>query len=235
MAFISNFFANETNMALRHTWSLSIEEQFYVFWPLTLLGLINRSRNYALAFVLTIIGISPFIRALNSLQGGELSSLTYFLTYTRLDSMMFGCLGALLFDSSKVHALIIRGNRLIPAIFVGIIVLDPWLLSRFGGLYKYLFSYSFNGFIIMCLILLVTKIHQGGLYNLLNQKFIAYVGTISYGLYLWQQLFLSTSLYSRLGLFAALTFTFVVAALSFRYFETPILALRRLGAPTKMG
>lgn len=227
LLFISNYFANDIHLTLRHTWSLSIEEQFYLFWPVTLLLLLRGSRSRTYVAVAVLIVLSPLLRVVNASYGGDLSRLTYFLTYTRLDSLMFGCLGALLYDQKTVHNWISRGRRIIPAAFAGIVMLDPWLTARYGGAYEYLISYTLNGAVVMSLILLVSRSTGSLLDRCLNYGPIAYVGTISYGLYLWQQIFLRTRLHDHLGTILAIALTTGVAALSFRYFETPLLALRR--------
>ena len=87
-----------TSWALAHLWSLSVEEQFYILWPSTLAILLRRSGKLTAAKVTgSLIILGPLSRVVTHFYGGPFhASHIYYLLHTRLNTLMFGCLCALL-------------------------------------------------------------------------------------------------------------------------------------------
>ena len=74
---------------LGHTWSLAIEEQFYLLWPALLFGLIARRRDWLIPATIVLIVLGSLIRVESS------GLFEYFSTFTRADAILLGCLVAL--------------------------------------------------------------------------------------------------------------------------------------------
>ena len=74
---------------LGHTWSLAIEEQFYLLWPALLFGLIARRRAWLIPTTIVLIVLGSLIRVASS------GLFEYFSTFTRADAILLGCLVAL--------------------------------------------------------------------------------------------------------------------------------------------
>ncbi len=74
---------------LGHTWSLAIEEQFYLLWPAVLFGLIARRRQWLIPATVLLIVVGSLIRVMSS------GLFEYFSTFTRADAILLGCLVAL--------------------------------------------------------------------------------------------------------------------------------------------
>lgn len=91
MFFYANFYDADVLQCLVHTWSLAIEEQFYLFWPALFLMLRTRARLVALAA--TVVAVSIAVRTLMVAEGA--ASATYTFTVTRIDSIAVGALLAL--------------------------------------------------------------------------------------------------------------------------------------------
>lgn len=74
---------------LGHTWSLAIEEQFYLVWPALLFGLIAWRRDWLIPMTILLIVLGSLVRVASS------GLFEYFSTFTRADAILLGCLVAL--------------------------------------------------------------------------------------------------------------------------------------------
>lgn len=96
----SYFEGGSTVSPLLHTWSLSIEEQFYVVWPLLLLGWLTwrRGRLRGLPTVLVVLaGSSAVWMAMRYHPSGDPSSV-YYNTFSRAQALLVGCALAVLLE-----------------------------------------------------------------------------------------------------------------------------------------
>lgn len=83
-----------TDTGLGHMWSLAVEEQFYLLWPLVLLGLVRLPRRWALVAVAAAVAASLLARV--ALYGSEGYHRAYYGFDTRADELLIGCWLALL-------------------------------------------------------------------------------------------------------------------------------------------
>ncbi len=94
LLYMTNWVAasGQTLWILGHTWSLSIEEQFYLVWPLCLLALLRwvRHRGAILALLLLGIGASLLLKVAFVLAGAPLLRILFGLD-TRFDELLIGC------------------------------------------------------------------------------------------------------------------------------------------------
>jgi len=177
------------NWILSHTWSLSLEEQFYLLWPpcMALLG-----KRKSLYVALALIALSPALRLLTYLVAPPLRGLEGTMLHTRLDMLMFGCAMALLWESSYFHKRVER--FLHPVLFafasLYIVVLAPILSARFMGWYDWPVGYTLRGLLISLVVLYVVKKPESLTGKFLNLAAMRHLGVISYSVYLWQQPFM---------------------------------------------
>ena len=210
---------------LGHFWSLAIEEQFYMFWPLLLL-LTGQKRAKTLA--LAIIICSPFVRVGSYYLLPSSRPFISIMLHTRLDALMYGCLLALSLNDPwlvKWRQFAFRTPVLI-ALGVVVAVVSPNLTAMYGGQYLLTVGYTIEG-ICIATILLYSVEHSSSLFGrFLNLPWMVWLGTLSYSLYLWQQILVMrenpASQFPPLQFVSAL----VAAMLSYHLVEQPALRLR---------
>jgi peptidoglycan/LPS O-acetylase OafA/YrhL len=189
---------NPGNSILGVTWSLAIEEQFYLFFPFVVFFL--RRRSVLLAAFAVVIA-TPFIRALVVSQLGWQAG--YLATFTRMDALMLGVALACIVRSAAAFRIAARWQR--PLNCVAVILLTLQL----GGFWNYVaehYALAFldHGYLYLVLIacqfpllniamaILFMNIftrESGAFRPLLRSKLLASVGLISYGLYMYHQIF----------------------------------------------
>lgn len=223
---------------LQPTWSLAVEEQFYLLWPLVILQF---SRKIAMGVAAACFAFSPFIRAV-VFSHASFAFLS-FNTLVRLDSIALGCLIAILLQSDYLNRGNIRwlavGMLLLGSTGFGICISEPAIDQRAYAL-KYTFIALFFGGAILTALLGV----QEGLWrNLLRWSVLRYCGRISFALYLFNMGAIRicygnhmTALVSRIKVPAAFVgmpniilawlLTFLAATLSWYLLESPILKLK---------
>jgi peptidoglycan/LPS O-acetylase OafA/YrhL len=218
-----------------HSWSLSVEEQFYLLWPaaLVLLG-----RRKSLWTALAIIVAAPAIRVLSHVMiTGKLGSIENYMFHMRVDSLMFGCALAMVYKSPKFAGITqrtLKWQGMLVALGFFLFV-SGYLNQRFQAYYMYTVGYTLESVSISYMLLyFVTKPESlGG--RILNTKLLVHVGLISYSLYLWQELFLTNLVKTSnhwstmlLGKFPfSLVAAFLAAELSWQLIEKPALKIRR--------
>lgn len=206
-----------------HLWSLAIEEQFYLLWPALLAFLRPRRALYAAS----IGALACAIWRHHCLAAAEASgqSLYYVSLRTdcRFDGLLIGCCMAILTTTPSARAWI---RRIVPKEtpflcgFPAIL-----LLSHSRGLPSIWFY-----FLTAIAIAATLFAEQGLAYKWLNLPALAWIGRISYGLYVYQQIFLLHPLEATsVPLWQTVPFnllgTLTVATASFYFIERPLIRM----------
>ena len=261
ITFTTNF-VSEGNWASGHLWSLAVEEQFYLMWPSLFVMLsLARKFGRAILILLAAILLAPLSRVITNVVGGGsslqmsvLASYFDFITnpqspfaflrvvfnpfsfFNYFDCLAWGAACAFLLardrEGLRTHLL---GGRLHLTCGLGLVlIIGPYVLGHLH-LVKWIIgplgsSLQSCGF---CLLLLQSVLcSDWGFYRVLNWRWIARIGVLSYSIYIWQQLFCADPALFAFGPVWWMSFpgwliaVFAVASVSYYGFERPLLKLR---------
>jgi len=224
--FVWNYYWPAHNWFLGHTWSLSVEEQFYLLWPLALVTLKPRR---AAILALILIALAPAVRLLMYLLVPSSRVHIPVMLHTRVDVLMFGCVAALLWDEPKFKRLLQWVyRRHVPAVALCfLLIISPCINRALRGGYALSVGWTLESACITVLLLWAIDHPATRIGRLLNWRPIAFIGVMSYSLYLWQQLFLTSLNQTTSGRFPLnLACCFLAAFMSYTVIERPFLRLR---------
>lgn len=221
--FLQNFLLPiSTNAAgpLAVTWSLAIEEQFYLVWPLAVRFC---SARVIWGFAVAEICISPALRYYLALHHVNL----YTNVFCRLDGLMAGALLALLIRSAGFAS-----GKLLRRFWILLLITAP-LAFLAASLRAQWIVFTFTALASASLVYVSLFSPQKWLQAIMTNRFLMFSGVISYGLYLLHKIpsgFVQTLHLDRHALlpfpFIFVT-SYVLAALSWNLLEKPFLSLKR--------
>ncbi|MCX7621251.1 MAG: acyltransferase family protein [Acidimicrobiales bacterium] len=217
---------------VQHFWSLAIEEQFYLLYPLLVfwLGRLTGFSRRWFAWLLTaLLAASVSL----SVIGGLSIDRIYYGTDTRAAELLVGALLALLIDRRRIAGRIAASVRLqwvlaalASVALVGCVILWATQEQQTSG---WLYHGGFSAYALLsALIILGAVIPTGPVRWLLARRPLRNLGVVSYGVYLYHWPVFNTLTSARTGLrdwplFALrLTTTLLIAIASYRFLEQPI-------------
>lgn len=224
---------------LSHFWTLAVEEQFYLVWPVVLLLLFGRNRTALFVFVLLIFSAVIFRHV-----AAEYSASRQQILYppiSSLDSLLMGSFAAYCarvghtLGRTIVRLLHISGAYVFLPILILLQVVEviygvQWVNSVTHG--QLLFAFASVG-IVLHYAIQTDRPPVGS--RILNHPLLAYLGTISYGIYVyhfpWDRMFYERVLVKEYGFandfllhfFIVLALTILTAAISWHCIEKKIL------------
>ncbi len=246
--FFATRFSN-TSEFLDHFWSLSVEEQFYIFWPLLILLIPEKAlKKLFLSFVV----LGPLFRLILFLiyRSGEYHFLArsaawfvYPLPFSHIDAFAFGALiSQYPFPKAQKQFFILLvilpvigyASQYMATGKIGDITALGFPMFL-GDAYKYIWGYSLLNYFFAVTICAVVK--EQIFLRFLDWKPIQYLGKISYGLYVYhypiiwfvariRDLGLSEPVTNALTALIAFPLTLLVASASYYLMEKPILNLK---------
>ncbi|WP_447781023.1 acyltransferase family protein [Pseudomonas plecoglossicida] len=214
-----------------HTWSLAVEEQFYLIWPVIVTGILFFAPKQPHIVVFGLIAAAIAWRLYLFSTGHGLARI-YNGIDAHADALLFGALLALL----QARHTKVLGNMWIPAAGYLIAVLLSKELAEYslGKL-----GFGSVAFASMFVIAKIVSDQNSLIVDFLSFQPLAWLGTISYGFYLWHYPLIQIGMYgghdSILGYFGSLYYpipmlvasifaiTFVISALSWYLVERPII------------
>ncbi|MGO9318415.1 MAG: acyltransferase family protein [Terracidiphilus sp.] len=205
-----------------HLWSLSVEEQFYLIWPCTFVLLLPRRAGWIVAGVI-LFGPVARLAGWLFLRGTPYYGLELFPMVA--DCLATGCLLAMVggwLEEKKWYMRLFQ-----PAYSLGLVALIL-LINRYMG-YTLVSVFGTSVVNVSLAILIHRSVYcsRDWMGRVFNWKPIAFIGVLSYSLYLWQQLFLNRNSGAWFNAFPQ-NLLFVAAAALGSYFllEKPFLRLR---------
>ncbi len=227
----TDYFADSTQLnAFTHTWSLDLEEQFYIVFPLLIwfTGFASQKKNgvknlFLTTFILIVISLVAYIYTYQIDK-----SAAYFLMPNRFWEMAAGCITFLIFEKKRTFRT--KSSSFLKHFFENkFLKVKPFYLSLFILIIFFLPESS--SLVATILIVFITSLliyslsKRDKLFNLLTNKFILHVGKISYSLYLWHWTVLCISRWTfGINLTTApfqILLMYLFAFYSYKYVETP--------------
>lgn len=218
-----------------HTWTLSLEEQFYLWWPIVLILLLRRcgSRPSLLRWIVLgmfLLLVERVLIAAGLPRGGN--NWLYYATDARADTLLVGCVAAVLLCSNLISWSRKFGSALkYLAWLIGI----PGLLlvSVCAGASLEFFAIGMHittGLLAALVLMEVVLAERGAMAWILSRRWLVAIGKVSYGLYLWHYAVFS-EVQSRKWPFqyeiiVEVGLTAFATALSFYAIERPALKLK---------
>jgi peptidoglycan/LPS O-acetylase OafA/YrhL len=233
---------------IRHLWSLSVEEHYYLLWPLAVLKLPKKNLQWLLAGIVVTVAMGRLV--CTYLVPSQEPYAIYLLTPFRIDGIALGSLLALLFEDPAWQERLKRWSGAGAALACGT-YLCFWKLLGPGQFYPSAFSPIFNsiGYLLLALtaffmIAYAVQSPEALATRILRNRLLTKVGRISYGLYVYSWILMVLvkqvlpSLSWRQAGLIHIAVSIPFAAILFKYYERPITVWgRRVAAkpPTRAG
>jgi peptidoglycan/LPS O-acetylase OafA/YrhL len=219
----SGYFQTHDANPLLHTWSLAVEEQFYIAYPIFLFAVHRYLRKRYLLALLPVLGLSL---ALCIWGVNEHRSMTFFLAPARAWELLLGALLA-------IPAVPTLRNRLMANILgaLGLAFL-AYSFVRLSGAYPFPGANALYPTLGAALIIYSGASSRTLVARVLSVKPVVFIGLISYSLYLWHWVvlvFLKAYLVRPLvgwEIAAEITACLVFASLSWKFIEAPFRGRR---------
>jgi len=207
LTFTTSYFFDQAYSSLQQLWSLSVEEQFYLLWPLIMARGAIAGRRACWAAV----ALCPIFRFVLKWTGYHKFGT---LAPAIMDSIAAGCLLALEYDRVR---LLCRAHLCSTKRFVAAVV---GTMALAGIVYRCGLTLLWGAVPCMAALVIAAAIERKDL--VLNRGPLVWSGIISYSLYLWQQPFLTLA--GPLDSFwVRLSMAFPAAFLSYRFIELPVM------------
>jgi peptidoglycan/LPS O-acetylase OafA/YrhL len=217
-----------------HLWSLSVEEQFYLVWPITFLW-VSQNKHYVrwvLAMPIVAAILCHIVSYTNHVPWVVHPLFHPHSSLVNFDSLDVGCIAAIALGKYEAKtAGVFSGGKRFAAIILGILLIvmpalkPPFLSPVWAVMGNLMQAIGFG-------VLLVASVLHPGCFKPLNWPVVVRLGVVSYSIYIWQQIFyagpktygISTACWLSFPgwLPAALAAGFV----SYYGFERPLLKLR---------
>lgn len=237
----SNYFDQDVPELFRNLWSLAVEEQFYLLWPIATLGLLLLTRTWARVGIVATLAVASGVWMAVAYGGGGDATRVYFGTDTHSFGLMIGATLALLVrelkpldldaGETRVQRFVRRGLAPTGVVSLAFVLAATWVMADDAA-----FTYRGGMFLVSLLtgVAIWAAVSPGSrLGRMLDVRPLRDVGIRSYGLYLWHWplLLLVQAAFPRAMdrvanalLIGAITLVLTVAAawISYRWVEQPI-------------
>lgn len=224
ITFTANF-EPDRNWFIGHFWTLAVEQQFYLFWPFTLL--LFRKKLKLITFVL--IAYSCIVRVI--VYKFNLDPNVFLHPFFAVsDSILIGAFTAILYqEKPQFFAKKIFNNYTLQVIAVLLIIffVNASAHGKFA-LISLPFGNTIIAIAIMYLILSYIDKRTNLVYKFLNAKVMIHIGVLSYSIYIWQQFFFGQDRIFFLGVFPLnIVLIYLVSLASYYLLEKPFINLRK--------
>jgi peptidoglycan/LPS O-acetylase OafA/YrhL len=219
------------------SWSIGVEEQFYIFWPLFIKYFKNTQRiiiNIGILYILFKIVLLVLYLKFNTVEW--IVYVKNYFVMCRFENMLIGAWGAYIFFHNKTKVLNAMYNKYL---FIAAIILIPitnWFL------YENLLQNASHIFLSVCFIIIILNIstNKNVLFTL-NYAWLNYLGKISYGIYMYHLMIIpmvivffikffsfdGTSFLLNFSIYVtSILLSIIISSISYRFFESYFLKFK---------
>lgn len=219
----------QTYSGLGVLWSLSVEEHFYLLWPVAFLVFVCGRLERLWLIVIALIFFMGW-RFVRFFYLGASGDEIYYSSDTRLDSLLFGCLLALIMVRGYIPDYLKSNGALYGAVVFGMVLLLVSLVVR-DSVFRAVVRYSVQGFALMPLFYYAVTRSDHWLFKPLNWSIVRLIGVYSYSIYLIHFVFIRSfnalEWPSPLVAICSAVLAFFYARLVFQYLERPFNKIRK--------
>jgi peptidoglycan/LPS O-acetylase OafA/YrhL len=226
--------ASGTSTIMGITWSLGVEEKFYLIWP----WVFRKFRNNATILLRICLGTVVVVWIYRILVCLFLNVPRDYLRYAfeaRLDNIMIGALAAVAVRYGVMPGQVTAMARWRAAPLLGVLLLivSTLLGQHFPPAYHYVFGMTFESLVIVITLMQLIVVSDRVGWRWLEKSVPRFFGRISYSLYLYHLPVILMTEYLlvhsrwRVQLATELLFSIVLATLSYQLIEKPFLRLKR--------
>ena len=216
------------------TWSLGVEEKFYLLWPFLVLSLARRPRTLAKVAAGIIVATLGYRIAMWSFASVPADYLRYAFE-SRFDNLLIGCLVAIAIRENLAARVFDGLTRsawlLVPT--VGALLASVAIEQVKGNGYHYMLGMTVDAILIATILMQLVAVVSRPSWRWLEWRSLRYGGRLSYSIYLYHVPAIAFSMYwlrdSRwsIQVAGALTLTAVLAVASYQLVEVPFLSLKK--------
>jgi peptidoglycan/LPS O-acetylase OafA/YrhL len=243
--YIQNLQLGQTNLgvgpvALSHFWSLAVEEQFYLVWPLIVWCFRDRKKLIVVSAALIVVCCG--IRFAAPWLGIAVLDMSFF-TLTRVDAVLMGVLLSLLGDSklvqrAKPYAKWVALGGAVTFWVLAVVKGETWAMTTYAGKETWITLANFTGVAVLLAVL-----EEGSFLNrICSHQWICFVGALSYSLYVFHYLYrpyflsdvtdyfarhMRLSFASLMAAGIALCITFALSLICMKFVELPLMKLKQ--------
>lgn len=216
-----------------HLWSLSIEGQFYLIWPVVVVLLMKFVKNKTRIFWgLIVLAMSSAMLMAGLYHPGQDPSRVYYGTDTRMFSILLGAGLAFIWPSSKLKKNLDKGFRwFLDGVGIAALIGILYMFATVNGEGTFVYRGGMLILSILSMIFVATVAHPGADMNrLMTNKVFDWIGKRSYGIYIYQypvMVFYEATVknignHPWLNALIEIAIILVISNLSYRFIERPL-------------